>query len=317
MSKSLRAAVIGVGYLGRFHAQKYAALPDVELVGVVDPNPERAAAVAKELGTAAFASHAELAGRVDLVSIASTTESHYRIARDCLAAGLHVLVEKPITVTVAEADELIALAAAGQRMLQVGHLERYNPAWLAVRDKIATPLFIEAHRMAPFKPRGTDVSVVLDLMIHDLDLILPLVQSPIADLRASGVAVLTEGIDIANARIEFANGCVANITASRASTASLRRMRIFQHHEYLSIDFGDRKIGFAKKRDALIEGEAPIDSESRVEPPGDALLSEIQAFVASVRGEVIPGGTCSGRDGREALAVALEIERLMLKQGTQ
>ncbi len=317
MSKSLRAAVIGVGYLGRFHAQKYAALPDVELVGVVDPNPERAAAVAKELGTAAFAGHAELAGKVDLVSIASTTESHYRIARDCLAAGLHVLVEKPITVTVAEADELIALADAGKRMLQVGHLERYNPAWLAVRDRIGTPLFIEAHRMAPFKPRGTDVSVVLDLMIHDLDLILPLVQSPIADLRASGVAVLTEGIDIANARIEFANGCVANITASRASTASLRRMRIFQHHEYLSIDFGDRKIGFAKKRDALIEGEAPIDSESRVEPPGDALLSEIQAFVASVRGEVIPGGTCSGRDGREALAVALEIERLMLKQGTQ
>ena len=317
MSKSLRAAVIGVGYLGRFHAQKYAALPNVELVGVVDPDPARAAAVAKELGTAAFASHAELAGTVDLVSIASTTESHYRIARDCLAAGLHVLVEKPITVTVAEADELIALAAAGKLMLQVGHLERYNPAWLAVRDRIATPLFIEAHRMAPFKPRGTDVSVVLDLMIHDLDLILPLVKSPIADLRASGVAVLTEGVDIANARIEFANGCVANITASRASTASLRRMRIFQHHEYLSVDFGERKIGLAKKRDAIVEGEAPIDSESRVEPPGDALLSEIQAFVASVRGEVVPGGTCSGRDGREALAVALEIERLMLKQGKQ
>ena len=313
MSKSLRAAVIGVGYLGRFHAQKYAGLPDVELVGVVDPNPERAAAVAKELGTAAFASHADLAGKVDLVSIASTTESHYRIARDCLAAGLHVLVEKPITVTVAEADELIALAEAGKRMLQVGHLERYNPAWLAVRDKIATPLFIEAHRMAPFKPRGTDVSVILDLMIHDLDLILPLVQSPIADLRASGVAVLTEGIDIANARIEFANGCVANITASRASTASLRRMRIFQHHEYLSVDFGERKIGFARKRDALIEGEPPIDSESRIEPPGDALLSEIQAFVASVRGEAVPGGTCNGRDGREALAVALEIEQLMRK----
>ena len=317
MSKSLRAAVIGVGYLGRFHAQKFAALPDVELIGVVDPNPERAAAVAKELSTAAFASHAELAGKVDLVSIASTTESHYRIARDCLSAGLHVLVEKPITVTVAEADELIALAAAGKRLLQVGHLERYNPAWLAVRDKIATPLFIEAHRMAPFKPRGTDVSVILDLMIHDLDLILPLVNSPIADLRASGVAVLTEGIDIANARIEFANGCVANITASRASTASLRRMRIFQHHEYLSVDFGERKIGVAKKRDSIIEGEPPIDSESRIEPPGDALLSEIQAFVASVRGETIPGGTCTGRDGREALAVALEIERLMLKQGTQ
>ncbi len=313
MSKPLRAAVIGVGYLGRFHAQKYAALPGVELVGVVDPDPARAGAVAKELGTAAFADHAGLAGQVDLVSVASTTESHFRIARDCLAAGLHVLVEKPVTVTVAEADELIARADEAGRVLHVGHLERYNPAWLAVRGKIATPLFIEAHRMAPFKPRGTDVSVVLDLMIHDLDLILPLVGSPVADLRASGVAVLTEGIDIANARIEFANGCVANITASRASTASLRRMRIFQHHEYLSIDFGERKIGLAKKRDALIEGELPIDSETRVEPPGDALLSEIQAFVAAVRGEATPGA-CSGRDGREALAVALDIERLMRRQ---
>ena len=324
MQKKLRAAVIGVGYLGRFHAQKYAALnaaeTGVELVGVVDSHPETAQRVAGELGVAAFTDYRELLGTNpggDLVSVASTTETHHAVARDCLAAGVHVLAEKPITVTVAQADELIALADALKLVLQVGHLERFNPAWLAVRDKIRRPVFIEAHRMAPFKARGIDVSVVLDLMIHDLDLILPLVGSPVTDLRASGVSVLTDGIDIANARIEFANGCVANITASRASTASLRRMRIFQHHEYLSIDFGERKIGLAKKRDAIVEGEAPIDSESRVEPPGDALLSEIQAFVASVRGEVVPGGTCSGRDGREALAVALEIERLMLKQGKQ
>ena len=332
MSKKLRAAVIGVGYLGRFHAQKYAALAaanaGVELVGVVDAHSETAQRVAKELGVAAYTSYQDLLGsheskgaQVDLVSVASTTETHHAVARDCLAAGIHVLAEKPITVTVAQADELIALADAKQLVLQVGHLERFNPAWLAVKDKITRPVFIEAHRMAPFKARGIDVSVVLDLMIHDLDLILPLVQSPIADLRASGVAVLTEGIDIANARIEFASGCVANITASRASTASLRRMRIFQHHEYLSVDFGERKLGFARKRDALIEAgdtnESPIDSESRIEPPGDALLSEIQAFVASVRGEAVPGGTCTGRDGREALAVALEIERLMSKQGIQ
>ena len=313
MSKFLRAAVIGVGYLGRFHAQKYAALPDVELVGVVDPNPERAAAVAKELGTAAFAGHAELAGKVDLVSIASTTESHYRIARDCLAAGLHVLVEKPITVTVAEADELIALAAGGKRMLQVGHLERYNPAWLAVRDRIGTPLFIEAHRMAPFKPRGTDVSVVLDLMIHDLDLILPLVGSPVTDLRASGVSVLTDGIDIANARIEFANGCVANLTASRTSTASLRRLRVFQHHEYLSVDFGERRVVVSRKRegplDELGPDQLPIDSESFQEPPGDALMTEIRAFVDAVKNGTAP--VVSGREGRDALALALEIDRLI------
>jgi predicted dehydrogenase len=313
MSESLRAAVIGVGYLGRFHAQKYAALPDVELVGVADPNPDAARRVAKELGVTAFASHRDLFGQVDLVSIASTTESHHAIARECLAAGLHVLVEKPITVTVAQADELIELAQANQRLLQVGHLERYNPAWLAVRDKIATPLFFEAHRMAPFKPRGIDVSVVLDLMIHDLDLILPLVNSPLKEIRASGVSVLTDGVDIANARLEFVNGCVANITASRTSTTSLRRMRIFQHNEYLSVDFGERKIGITKKSDALIEGESPIATESLQQPPGDALMTEIQAFVASVRAGDAQTGVCTGRDGREALAVALEIERLMKK----
>jgi predicted dehydrogenase len=249
MSTPLRAAVIGVGYLGRFHAQKYASLPDVELVGVVDAHPETARRVAKELGVAAFTDYRELldAGRVDLVSVASTTETHHAVARDCLAAGVHVLAEKPITVTVAQADELVALADAKKLVLQVGHLERFNPAWLAVKDKITRPVFIEAHRMAPFKARGIDVSVVLDLMIHDLDLILPLVGSPVADLRASGVSVLTDGIDIANARIEFANGCVANLTASRTSTASLRRLRVFQHHEYISIDFGDRRIGISRK----------------------------------------------------------------------
>jgi predicted dehydrogenase len=167
--------------------------------------------------------------------------------------------------------------------------------------------------MAPFKPRGIDVSVVLALLIHDLDLILPLVKSPLKEIRASGVSVLTEGVDIANARLEFANGCVANITASRTSTASLWRMRIFQHHEYLSVDFGERKIGVTKKRDALIEGEPPIDTDTFQQPPGDALMTEIQAFVASVRAGAPVTGVCTGRDGREALAVALEIERLMQK----
>ncbi len=241
MTKKLRAAVIGVGYLGRFHAQKYAALSDVELVGVVDADAATAQRVAEELGVAAFTGYRELLGGqgagVDLVSVASTTESHHAVARDCLAAGVHVLAEKPITVTVAQADELIALAEAKHLVLQVGHLERFNPAWLAVKDRMQRPVFIEAHRMAPFKARGIDVSVVLDLMIHDLDLILPLVGSPVTDLRASGVSVLTDGIDIANARIEFANGCVANLTASRTSTASLRRLRVFQHHEYISDRF--------------------------------------------------------------------------------
>jgi predicted dehydrogenase len=308
-SSPLRAAVIGVGYLGRFHAQKYAALTDVQLVGVADAFPDTAHRVADELGVAAFSDYRELLGKVELVSIAATTEAHHAIALDFLAAGVHVLVEKPITVTVAQADELIALAAKHQCTLQVGHLERFNPAWLVARPQILKPLFIEAHRMAPFKPRGTDVSVVLDLMIHDLDLILPLVGSPLAEVRASGVAILTDGVDIANARLEFESGCVANITASRTSTASLRRMRVFQHHEYLSIDFGERKISMARKQDALLEGESPIHAESHQEPPGDALLTEIRAFVDAVKAGT--PAVVTGQDGREALAVALEIERLI------
>jgi predicted dehydrogenase len=279
---------------------------------VVDAHPETAQRVAGELGVPAFTDYHELLGAhpaVDLVSVASTTETHHAVARDCLAAGVHVLAEKPITVTVEQADDLIALADAKQLVLQVGHLERFNPAWLAVRDKIRQPVFIEAHRMAPFKARGIDVSVVLDLMIHDLDLILPLVGSPVTDLRASGVSVLTDGIDIANARIEFANGCVANLTASRTSTASLRRLRVFQHHEYISIDFGDRRIGISKKREALVEGEEPLDTETFQQPPGDALMTEIQAFVAAVKNGTRP--VVSGREGRDALAAALEIDRMI------
>ena len=316
MSKKLRAAVIGVGYLGRFHAQKYAALSDVELVGVVDAHPQTAQRAAQELGVAAFTDYRQLLGaspRVDLVSVASTTETHHAVARDCLAAGVPVLVEKPITVTVAQADELIALADARHLVLQVGHLERFNPAWLAVKDKIRRPVFIEGHRMAPFKARGIDVSVVLDLMIHDLDLILPLVGSPVTDLRASGVSVLTDGIDIANARIEFANGCVANLTASRTSTASLRRLRVFQHHEYISVDFGERRVVISRKRegslDELAPDQLPIDTETFQQPPGDALLTEIQVFVDAVKNGT--PAVVSGREGRNALAVALDIDRMI------
>ena len=320
MSKKLRAVVIGVGYLGRFHAQKYAALSGVELVGVVDAHPETAQRVAQELGVAAFTDYRELLGAtgsqgasVDLVSVASTTETHHAVARDCLAAGVHVLAEKPITVTVAQADELIALADAKRLVLQVGHLERFNPAWLAVKDKIRRPVFIEGHRMAPFKARGIDVSVILDLMIHDLDLILPLVNSPVTDLRASGVSVLTDGIDIANARIEFANGCVANLTASRTSTASLRRLRVFQHHEYISVDFGERRVVISRKREgpleALAPDQLPIDSESFQQPPGDALLTEIEAFVDAVKNGT--RAVVGGREGRNALAVALDIDRMI------
>lgn len=317
MTHPLRAAVIGVGYLGRFHAQKYAALgqsaaPPLRLVGVADTHPDTARRVAAELGVAAFTDPAALLGQVDLVSIASSTASHHPLARQFLAAGVHVLVEKPITVTVAEADELIALAATKNLVLQVGHLERFNPVWLAARPRITHPQFIEAHRMAPFKPRGTDVSVVLDLMIHDLDLILPLIDSPLVDLRAAGVAVLTDGIDIANARLEFASGCVANLTASRTSTASLRRLRVFQHHDYLSLDFGERQVAHCHKKDGIdlaAAAAAALDCASQTLPPADALLAEIEAFIAAIRLGQPP--VVSGKDGRAALFVASEIERMI------
>lgn len=306
---NLRAAVIGVGYLGRFHAQKYAALEGVKLLGVADADPERAAAVAAEVGAPAVADYRALLGQVDLVSVAVPTERHYEVVQECLESGAHVLVEKPITPTVAEADALIALASSRNRVLQVGHLERFNPGWLALRARIHTPLFIEAHRLAPFKPRGTDVSVVLDLMIHDLDLILSVVDSPVREVRASGVPVLTDGIDIGNARIEFDNGCVANLTASRVSAGTLRKMRIFQKDEYLSIDFGERRLSAARRSEGQ---DPPISSEHVEVPPGDALMNEVRAFVEAVRNKA--PAPVSGEDGRRALALALEPGRLMNRQ---
>ena len=304
---ALRAGVIGVGYLGRFHAQKWAALAGVKLVGVADSDPARAAAVAAEVGGTAYSDHRELLTRVDAVSVAVPTEHHYRVVHDCLMAGVHVLVEKPITRTVAEADALIELARVRGLLLQVGHLERFNPTWLAVQPLLGqAPRFIEAHRLAPFKPRGTDVSVVLDLMIHDLDLILSLVNSPLAEVRASGTPVLTEGIDIGNARLEFANGCVANLTASRVSTATLRKMRLFLKDQYLAIDFGERRVRRACRSD---DPASPIAITEVAVPTGDALQMEIEAFAAAVREGHAPPVT--GEDGRRALALALEIAERM------
>ena len=302
----LRAAVIGVGYLGRFHAQKYATLEGVELVGVVDADATRAAAVGAETHAPALVDYRDLLGKVDLVSVVVPTEAHFEVVKAFLESGAHVLVEKPITQTVAEAEALVALAGQHGRIFQVGHLERFNPAWLALRPRIRSPLFIEAHRLAPFKPRGTDVSVVLDLMIHDVDLILSVVDSPVREVRASGAPVLTEGVDIGNARIEFENGCVANLTASRVSAGTLRKMRLFQKDEYLAIDFGERRLNMAHRQDGA---EPPIVMEQIEVAPGDALMSEVRAFVEAVRkGAPAP---VSGEDGKRALALALEIGRLM------
>ncbi len=304
----LRTAVIGAGYLGRFHAQKYAALPDSELVAVVDTDLERAREVADEVGCEALSSHTALNGKVDAVSIVVPTQAHHRVALDMLHSGSHVLVEKPMTVTLAEADELIAAARDADLRLQVGHLERFNPAVQALVGMVSTPMFIESHRLAPFNPRGADVSVVLDLMIHDIDIILNLVGQPLRRIDANGVPVISDDIDIANARLQFENGCVANVTASRVSLKSERKMRLFQHSSYIALDFQNRSLDVRRTSGPIGGGQIPeIQSDKQAFPSGDAILAEIEAFLSSIRHGIRP--VVSGEDGRQALATAIEITR--------
>jgi predicted dehydrogenase len=303
----MRAGVIGVGYLGRFHAQKFAALEDIDLVGVADIDQSRAEKVAFEVGTTAFTDYRKLLAQVDMVSIVVPTQYHFQVARECLAAGCHILLEKPVTQTVAEADELIAMAREQKLIFQAGHLERFNPAVLAVRDVLKVPHFIESHRLAPFKPRGTDVNVVLDLMIHDIDIILTIVPSGIKLVNSVGVPVLSNEVDIANARLQFDNGCVANVTASRVSREAMRKIRIFQPDAYISIDYQERKIAIFRKQEgaSMIPGLPNIVMEEREFAQSDALLTEIRSFVDAVRNGTPP--QVSGEDGKRALELALQI----------
>ncbi len=306
----LRCGVIGAGYLGRFHAQKYAGLARCELTGVADPSQEARDRIAAELGVPVHADHQELLGRVDAVSIATPTALHYPVAHDFLSAGAHVLVEKPITTTAEEARELIALAAAAGRVLQVGHLERFNPVIVAVADELDNPRVIESNRLAPFKPRGTDVSVVLDLMIHDIDLIEHIVRAPIASIDAVGAPVFTDEIDIANARIRFANGCVADVTASRISLKAERKLRVFQADAYLSIALQQKLLTVVRRPAVIAEGAMPkVDMEERSFDPGDALLAEIEAFLDAVEQGGRP--VVSGEDGLRALETATRIAELV------
>jgi predicted dehydrogenase len=305
MSK-LRAAVVGVGYFGSRHVDKWAALEDVELAYVVDRDAELARKIARKFGAAAATDPAEIAGKVDVASVAVPTEHHHAVASRLLDAGIHVLVEKPLTRTLEEADRLVAAAEARGLELRVGHLERFNPALVAVRDRIVRPRFMECHRLAPFKPRSTDVDVVLDLMIHDIDIILSLVGAEVSEVRASGVPVLTGSVDIANARIEFADGCVANVTASRVSAKSMRKLRVFQPDTYVSIDFEARECAVARKLPGETrDGMPKIDHELRRFAQGDSLEAELRAFVDAVRGRARAGAT--GREGRRALDLALAV----------
>ena len=298
--------MIGAGYLGRYHAQKYASLPNSRLVGVADPSAAARDAVAAELSTTAYADYRELLDKVDAVSIVTPTPLHFPVATEFLAAGVHVLVEKPMTVTVAEGEQLIAHAAAAQRILQVGHLERFNAAVQAVQPTLRAPRFIESARLAPFKQRGTDVDVVLDLMIHDIDLILSIVRSPVVSVDAIGTSVFSNAIDIANARLRFANGCVANATASRVSLKTERRLRLFQDDAYISMDLQQKILTVIRKGEGVgADGMPQVSIDENTYEQGDALKSEIEAFLHAIATGEAPA--VSGEDGLLALRTAVSI----------
>jgi DUF1009 family protein/predicted dehydrogenase len=303
---ALHVGVVGVGYLGRFHAQKYARLPEAELVGVVDVNGSQAARVAAEVQTEAMQDYRDLVGKVDAVSIVTPTMYHHAIAREFLEAGIHVLVEKPMTQTVEEADELNRLAAAKNLVLQVGHLERFNSAFRAIYPRLRNPMFLTADRLALFNERGLEVDVILDLMIHDIDIVLHVVKSPLKQIHAAGVAVLTQLPDIANARLEFENGATANLTASRISIKNMRKLRIFQENCYFSADYGDKRAYAVFKEKTADEAGYPEISieESEIEEM-DALEEEVASFLNCVRTGSRP--VVDGLQGRAALAVALDI----------
>jgi predicted dehydrogenase len=314
--QKVRTAVIGVGYLGRFHAQKYAALPEAELVAVVDASAANREQVAAETGCRAVADYRDLLGEIDAVSIATPTPLHYPIAQQCLERGIHVLVEKPITTTLEEARSLVDTAARAGRVLQVGHLERFNAAILALEGTLGTPRFVESHRLAPFKERGTDVNVVLDLMIHDIDLIQSLVGAPIESIDAVGASVFSAGLDIANARIRYANGCVANTTASRVSMKMERKLRVFQDDAYISIDLQQKVLTIVRKPPAdsgVPKGQVLI--EERTYDQGDALKFEIEAFLRSIRAGTPP--VVTGEDGLRALETATRITRMVQDDARQ
>ena len=300
-----RAAVVGVGYLGRFHAEKYAATPDVELVAVVDRDEERAREIAELHGCRALRDVRDLYGLVDCASVVVPTPLHREIGGALLEAGIDVLVEKPIAGTLEEARGLVALADAHGRILQVGHLERFNPAIRSLESLLTRPRFLECHRLAPFVERGTDVDVVLDLMIHDLDVILSIVRSPVTAIEAVGVPVITSSPDIANARIRFADGAIANVTASRVSLKRERKLRIFQPDTYISLDYGEHHVRIIRRGEAPPGGLAPIAVEERTVDGEDALAEEIRAFLEAVRTREPP--LVSGHEGLRAVELAYQI----------
>jgi predicted dehydrogenase len=304
--KKLRVGVVGAGYLGRFHTEKYARMDDVELVGVVDIDKSQAEEVAGRFNTKAYLHHKHLFGKVDAVSIVVPTPAHFSVAKDFLENNIDVLIEKPMSETTEQADELIDFAKSRNLIIQVGHLERFNPAVVALRDIIKQPMFIESHRLSIYKDRCTDVSVVLDLMIHDIDIILNFVRSEIVNIHAAGIPVISGHVDIANARLEFKSGCVANVTASRISTKNERKIRLFQKDTYISVDFANQGITVIQRNDKVEGGLIPGMEIKQISfAKGDALENELKSFVKTVRRRENPEVT--GQMGRDALKIALSI----------
>ncbi len=303
MSQPIRVAVIGVGYFGRFHAKHYAAHPQAKLVAVADTDLARAREVAAEFNCEALHDYRSLPGRVDAVSIVAPTTEHFAIANELIEAGLHVLVEKPLTDSVESAGALTDLAEARGRVLQVGHIERYSAAFRALAERVTHPLYIESYRIAPWRQRGVEVDVILDLMIHDIDIVMGLVASPVAKVEAVGTPVLSGTTDLANARIVFESGCVANITASRVSYKTERRVRVFQPKQYVICDMADARIfQYQLRGDPAVEGLAAIASDTFDIPKEDSLANEISEFLDCVASGRKP--TVDGRAGCEAVRVA-------------
>lgn len=317
----LKIGIVGVGQFGQNHARILSEIPECEFVGLYDLNPKRALEIATRVGTKAYPDYTALLAACEALVIVVTTVDHYRCARQALDRGIHVFIEKPVTAELWQAQELVELAREKDLRIQVGHIERFNPVILEIADKIKDPIFAECHRIAPFSPRGTDVPVVLELMIHDIDLILAFVSSGIKEIRASGAGVLTRSLDIANARLEFQNGAVANVTASRISMKRSRKLRFFQKDAYFSIDFMEKKVTYIKKSKNLykvlpkliqgkyegIEAKDVVDIQEMdaSQYPKDALTLELEAFIHAVENGSTP--LVDGQAGMRALEIALEI----------
>ena len=325
MQSKTKVGVIGVGHLGKHHVQHFSNITDVDLRGIYDINPEVSERISREHKTRSYSSLFELIERVDAVSIVTPTKDHKTIAKKCIEEGKHVFIEKPITQTVEEADELIELAKNKNIIIQVGHIERLNPALIPLKNYNINPKFVEVQRLAPYMIRGSDIPVVLDLMIHDIDIVLSLIPSPITHIESTGVSIMTQSVDIANARISFENGAIANLTSSRVAKDRVRKLKIFQQDLYITVDFliGLTEIYKAmdanqKDPDAIMTAPLELNGKNRqifyekpIIPKTDALKMELENFIKSIKGEEKP--IVDGASGRNALKIAIEIQNKILE----